>query len=108
MLFIAILFIGCKSNPFLHNDITDKNFSAVVQHINKKEHDTLWLTPKTVCVKKGLHHLKIGSVINGREKGKWFHYYTVNRDTIYCYYIEKFRKKDTLVILNSSHNITSW
>lgn len=110
--FLALtVLMGCrsnvyKSNYFFHKDITESNFHHLLDSKNLKTKDTIWLTDKTVCIQAG-KHLEVGSIVNGKKRGKWYHYYIL-KDTVDCYYIEKFTNKDSTFIYGKAVNRANW
>src|SRR5699024_2649237 len=103
VLFFIALIISCKSNPHFQKDITKKNFHSILECNRLNENDSIWLSKRTVCVKEKGNNVKEGEFSQGREKGKWYHYY-VGKDTIDCYLIEKIRKNDTIRVFEKFPN----
>src|SRR5699024_11093967 len=107
VLFFIALIISCKSNPHLQKDITKKNFHSILECNRLKENDNIRLSKRTVCVKEKGNSVKVGKVLNGKEKWKWYHYYVAG-DTIDCYLINKIHKKDTVRIFAKFPNPRYW
>jgi hypothetical protein len=96
---------GCKSNFYLHKDINDKNYQKIFKSRDLGVNDTIWLNRRTVCVKLDTNDIKIGTIKNGKEKGKWLYYYTPEgKDTIDCYFMEFYRKRDTVKVMVKAVN----
>jgi len=93
--FLTIVLFSCNSHNYLHRDIKTDNYNSLLKCNMLNKNDSVWLTKKTVCVKMADSYIKVGRLRNGKEEGKWYYYHVLN-DTIDCYFIENFRKADTL------------
>ncbi|GLB48412.1 hypothetical protein [Neptunitalea lumnitzerae] len=110
---LLILFTSCsKPNFHLHKSITDETFKKIRDIKVLKEGDSIWLTSETLCIKDGEDVAKIGNIRKGRKRGKWYYYRITNseenKDTLICYLIKQYRKRDTLQIYSSSVNWADW
>lgn len=96
ILLLTIICASCTSNRYLHKSITPENFHLLMECKELNKGDSIWLNKKSVCVNEAGGYLKVGDIRNGKEKGKWYYYYSPN-DTIHCTYIKRFRKNYTLL-----------
>ncbi len=109
--FFALL-SGCVQNKYLHTTISPATLPSLVKCSQGIENDTININATTICTKIGDHRIKVGSLINGKETGKWYWYYVYqnekNKDTLDCYLIKNFKKNDTLILHAVSTNRLDW
>jgi hypothetical protein len=114
ILSLVVLIISCGSkNQFAHKNMNKENLHKLKECAELGDNDTLWLTGNTACVHTDGRYVKVGSVKKGKETGKWYHYYIskeypLNIDSLDCYFIEKFRRKDTVMVYGVSVNRNDW
>lgn len=116
ILFLSLiaLIISCGSkNEFAHKDMNKKNLHVLCECADLGDNDTLWLNKNTACVHTDGRYVQVGSIKKGKEIGKWYHYYISKEyplylDSLDCYFIEKFRRNDTVMIYGVSVNRNDW
>ena len=112
LLIVSIISCGSK-NEFAHKDLNKKNLHKLCECAELGDNDTLWLNRNTACVHTDGQYVRVGSVKKGKETGKWYHYYiskkySLNLDSLDCYFVEKFRKRDTVFVYGVSVNRNDW
>ena len=113
-LFLTIIAVNCKSQRlehqyFFHNDINKENYRQMLEAGKLQPGESLWINNRIVCVKDRGNYFRVGSVVNGKKRGKWYHYYYHQKaDTLDCYVIMKYTRKDSSYIYAVSVNRNDW
>ncbi|MES2487854.1 MAG: hypothetical protein V4581_18140 [Bacteroidota bacterium] len=107
VLTLLVIALGsCRSNSFLHKDITAANYRQIIAFKHQKS-DTLWLNKNTLAIKDE-DYLEVGQIKNGNRKGKWYYYFYTTSDSLYCYHIKNYRKNDTITLRTVLVNRKYW
>lgn len=113
-LLVLTIIVGCKSQQldnafYFHKDINKENYRQMLSTAKLPDGDSLWINDRTVCIKDKNKYFRVGSIANGRKKGRWYsYYYHEKSDSLDCYVIENFTRKDSSFVHAVSINRRDW